>query len=226
MSTEQLARPTRDIQRPPQRLEVSPDHDPLVIRGEHIAKDAKLLEQARAPLQAAKEMRTTINNLIGSTSNRTELARAAAARAESVTKSFDAAVPALEARRAAVEQQITKLFDVADSVGVEIRQHFKNAPEGYAAAAKLIESGDLRSTRAILAGPAYLSGLTDEQQSTLRAHARQRFAPDLHGLSGDLDRAIGTLNRVGSAVVKQVGEAIHTWGAADRDANAIKKALG
>jgi hypothetical protein len=221
-----IQRPTRDIQRPPQRLDIAPDHDPLVVRGEHIAKDAKLLEAARAPLQAAKEMRTTINNLIGSTSNRAELARAAEARMSVVAKSFDAAVPALEQRRAAVEASIAKVFDVPDSVGVEIRQHFKSTPEGYAAAAKLIESGDLRSTRAILGGPAYLSGLTDEQQATLRAHARQRFAPDLHGLSGDLERAIGTLQSVGSAVVAQVAGAIHTWGAADRDAAAIKKALG
>jgi hypothetical protein len=226
MATDQLQRPTRDIQRPPARLDISPDHDPLVIRGEHIAKDAKLLAAARAPLEQAKAMRTTINELIGTTANRAELARAAAARAESVTKSFDAAVPALTARRDAVEASITKMFEPQCSAAGEIRQHFKSAPEGYAAAAKLIESGDLRSVRAILGAPAYLSGLSQEQFATLKSHARLKFAPNEAGLSADLERAITTLNRVGSAVVAQVAGAIHTWGAADRDAVAIKKALG
>jgi hypothetical protein len=226
MSTEQLQRPTRDIQRPPQRLDVPPDHDERVVRGTFIEKDAKLLEAARAPLAAARQMRETINQLVGSTANRAELARAAEARMAQVTKSFDAAVPALEARRQAVEASIAKVFDVADSVGVEIRSHFKSTSEPYAAAAKLIESGDLRSTRALLGGPAYLSGLSDEQMATLRTAARLKFAGDLHGLSQDLDRALSTLNRVGSAVVNQVAGAIHTWGAADRDANTIKKALG
>jgi len=226
MAIDSLQRPTRDIQRPPQRLDIPPDHNELVVRGTHIEKDAKLLEAARAPLAAARQMRETINTLVGSTANRAELARAAEARMTTVTKSFDAAVPALEARKATVEAQITKLFEPQCSAAGEIRQHFKSTSEPYAQAAKLIESGDLRSTRALLGAPPYLSGLTSEQMDTLRTAARAKFAPDLHGLSGDLDRAIGTLNRVGSAVVKQVGEAIHKWGAADRDANAIKKALG
>jgi hypothetical protein len=227
MTDTTLQRPTRDIQRPPQRLDIPPDHNELVVRGTFIEKDAKLLEAARAPLVSARQMRETINTLVGSTANRTELARAAEARMAVVTKSFDAAVPALEQRRAAVEATITKtLAGQPDSHALAICAHFKQAPERFADASKLISSGDARTAAALLNAPPYLSGLSPEQHDALRTAARVKFCPDQHGLSQDLERAIGTLKSVGSAVVKQVGGAIHTWGQADRDANAIKKALG
>lgn len=228
MSTDtSIQRPTRDIQRPPARLDIPPDHNELVVRGTHIEKDAKLLEAARGPLLAARQMRETINQLIGTTANRAELARAADARCSQVTKSFDVAVPALEQRRAAVEASIAKvLAGQPDSHAQAICAHFKGTSSGFSDVAKLIESGDARTTAAVLNAPPYLSGMTAEQHATLRTAARLKFTPDEAGLSADLDRAIGTLQRVGSAVIAQVAGAIHTWGAADRDANTIKKALG
>jgi hypothetical protein len=219
-------RPTRDIIRPVERLDAPPDHDPLVIRGEQLSKDEKLLTALRAPLGQLKDTRAAVNTLISSTANRAELARAADARMSQVAKSFDAAVPMAEQRRAAVEAGIDKvLAGQPDQYATAICAHVANAPEGFAVAAKLVESGDLRSVRAILAAPAFLSGLSPEAYATLRT-AALKFCPAEHVISQDLERAIGTLTRVGSAAVKQVATAIHTWGAADRDANTIKKALG
>jgi hypothetical protein len=226
MSTDtSIQRPTRDIQRPPERLDAPPDHDPMVIRGDQLSRDEKLLTALRAPLASLKDTRAAVNQLIGSTANRAELARAADARMSQVAKSFDAAVPMAEQRRAAVEANIDKVLAGApDQYATAICAHVK--AEGFAAASKLVESGDIRSVRAVLAAPAFLLGMTPEQQGILRTAARAKFCTAEHVLSQELDRAIGTLKRVGEAAMRQVAGAIHTWGAADRDAAAIKKALG
>lgn len=182
--------PPRHLAGAPQKLDMLLGHDPLTIRGEHIEKDPRLLEAARAPLAAAKGLREQINKLIGTTTNRAELARAASAQMTRVTRHFDKAVPALETRRDALEKEIAAVITPGqhDPVGVEIRAHFKAQKEPFAAAMKLVEGGDARTTAALLSAPAFLSGLNEEQQATVRAQARVKFAPELHGLATDLDR--------------------------------------
>ncbi len=220
-------RPARDINRPKERLDVVPDHDPLVVRGEFIGRDADLLASARAPLASARALRVAVNELIDGTDNKAELARAASARMHAVTKQFDASHAALVRQRDSLERDIaTVLSGQPDSHAAAICHHWASRDSRFPDLIKLCGDGDLRTVAAVLAAPSYLSGLTADQHRQLRDQARVKFAPAQTGLSQDLGRAINLTETVGARLVKDVGGLIHAWGRADRDAARINKVIG
>ncbi|RWM39958.1 hypothetical protein [Mesorhizobium sp.] len=63
----------------------------------------------------------------------------------------------------------------------EIRGHFKGLKENerFALAMKAVEAGDKETIASLLIGPAYLTGLSDDQRNVLRNQMAEKFAGDL-----------------------------------------------
>ena len=92
------------------------------------------------------------------------------------------ATTAVERAIATNDREIDKLLATSEGPrSAEIRAHFKNLPPGarVAHASEAIKKCDKETLGALLAAPAYLSGLTDEQQAALGDHHRQTNASDL-----------------------------------------------
>jgi hypothetical protein len=97
------------------------------------------------------------------------------------------------------------------SVATSIREHAKSLPDAkrFQFARAAVAAGDLRTVSALLAAPAYLSGLTDEQLAVVRDQAAQRFAAQDHAqhaatsavitrVEDGLSRLMVRLGKVGS----------------------------
>jgi hypothetical protein len=220
-------RPTRTPNFKQQQIPVVLDHHPAAaVRGTFLEKDAKLVADVRAPVEAAHALRGQLNHLLDTNVDRQQLAAAATSRMGEVTRMFDKVVPALEARRAAVQRDMDRVFTpaAADTAAGEIRSHVKGSKEPFSEAMKIVESNDLRSATALLGAPSFLSGLSREQIGTLRTYAEQRFAGEHHGMLQDLDRTIANVKRIGEQLVRDVGGAINGW--SSKDAATIQKVLG
>jgi hypothetical protein len=100
----------------------------------------------------------------------------------------------------------------SDPAAAEIRAHFARQKHPAAELTKAILANDSRTTRAVLAAPAYLSGLTGKEDATIRDIALQIFAPDNHAKREQLDRAIARIERAGTEFLKINMKRVHRWG--------------
>jgi hypothetical protein len=218
--------PHRDLINPPKLFKVAIDDHEGTVRGPAIEKSSAL-GAARLPLEAAREFRAKMNELLSTTKDHRDLAKRAAPYFEAITKKFDASLHTLTKLKEAQEREISKQITATSEDGnaAEIRGYFRAAKEPFSEATKLLGSGCLKTTRALLSQPSYLSGMSEEQQSTLRLAARAKYCPDQHALAGDLDKAIAQIQRVGSEFVREVGSALNEWQGANAQA-AVDKAFG
>lgn len=100
---------------------------------------------------------------------------------ERITRSFDSATANLKTIAEGLEKELSAPID-ASSYGViagEIRAHVKGLKpaERMGFVMQLIRSGDQRSAKAILGGPAFLSGLEPEMQSVLLRMFHEQHEP-------------------------------------------------
>ena len=98
-----------------------------------------------------------------------------AARATEATKATKEAIISIDA-------EITKRLAIVDNAhGAEIRSHVRSLKKGERGTFVLaaIEAGDTTTMGALLSAPAYLSGLTDAEQTNLGETYRSRHCGDL-----------------------------------------------
>jgi hypothetical protein len=204
------------------------DHYPEIVRGTHIEKVPELLQLARTPLAGSRDLSARIKEAEPKVRDKAALAREVEPSVERLTRQYDDAVERLQKARDAKEREIDGILTpaTADTAAAEIRAHFKGrGQQAFTELSALVRAGDRRATAAVLSSPAYLSGLTVEQQGILRTQARITLAPEQHGLSGDLEQAIERVRAAGAAFVMRVGGELHKWRRPDREIAAIKKGL-
>jgi hypothetical protein len=116
-------------------------------------------------------------------------------------KAHQQALDALGNIRASLSKEIEQSYTIPDDHGVEIRAHLQRAPidARIATITGAIDRGDKATVTAISRGPGYLSGLTDDQQSSFRQRAGERFAPDAHAAFTAATRAHAHLEDAGKA---------------------------
>jgi len=88
-----------------------------------------------------------------------------------IAKRFDSAVANLNVVIGSIEQDLSAPVEsrASNSLSAEIRAHCKALPDGerMSFVTKAIKDGDTRTASAVLAGTAYLSGITSDMQSVL-----------------------------------------------------------
>lgn len=152
------------------------------------------------------------------------------------------AAQAVDTAKAAIEGHYDRLAaDEAealepDDFATEIRTHFRAlAPNKRIALVQdAIKQGDAKTVAAVFSGPAYLSGLTGEQQEQYRSQYLQANLPELHAkrqrlgkagalLNGCMDRAITESERF---IDKQALRDAELQETASRDARGFEPTEG
>jgi hypothetical protein len=132
----------------------------------------------------------------------------------------------IDARSASLERHIKALDDPSAKtpIAAEIRSHVKSLkkPAKLMFLQKAIEEGDKRTVAAVLAGPAYLSGLDTEMHNTIHAMAADKFAPVDHA---QLKVAKSVLTQVQNAGSKVFGRYTKVLEQKDGPAMKASKAL-
>lgn len=209
-------------------LSLPPDSHPDSIRGTYLARDESLLGSMRSAMQSMYDVYDKVNTLGSTVRDKQRLAREALPHVERVTSSVGKAIEQLRKRREALDKQLDEkiIGDGRDPVGAEIRSLLQRMPKGNAAikVADAARLGDRRTVAAALSAPAWVSGLDEQQRTTLRDVARKALEPDLHGLLGDLAANIERVERAHDVFMNRTAGLIRGW--QSQDDALIAKALG
>lgn len=123
-----------------------------------------------------------------------------------LTKSVDSARKAIQSSIDALRIELQKPFsDDGARVNAEIRSHVKALPytERVAFVTAAIASGDHKTLRAVLGGPAYLSGLEAPTQAALTQQANLARDPERAGRLDQLEHAMKRVDAVNLLLVME-----------------------
>ena len=93
----------------------------------------------------------------------------------------------------------------------DIRAYWRGQQHAAKDLHQIIAAGDVATMSAVLSGPAYLSGLKDEEQALLRDRAMRAVAPEQHRHLGETRTAIERLDRALGNFTKSMAENIRSW---------------
>lgn len=134
---------------------------------------------------------------------------------ERATKAVDSAYGVLTKQIAQIEGELSQPVQshaANSSISKEIRDHVRGLKaEGKSAMSfvrERLNEGDLPSASAVLGAPAYLSGLTKEQQSALLRMYHEKSSPQKVKQLAALKAGVGVLERGGGLILGQVQKAI------------------
>ncbi len=133
---------------------------------------------------------------------------------ERATRAFDYADTALRNNVAALEQALSAPVQAraATSIAVEIRAHVKGLKaEGGSIldfVQRAIDSGDHDTVASVLSAPAYLSGLTPEQQAVMLRRYHEKTSPQTAKRLAAAKAAQEYLNRNSGLLWKQIEKAV------------------
>lgn len=125
---------------------------------------------------------------------------------KTVTTNLDAARKTLEAGAEAIRKVLNQpLVDDGARINAEIRAHAKSlsTDERWKMINAAIEGSDVKTLRAILGGPAYLSGLDPEAQKVLTLKANMRREPAQSARLKHLEDALRRVDMVSIGLVME-----------------------
>ena len=141
-------------------------------------------------------------------------------------KALDKARGDLEKNIAQVEAELTAPVEgrAGSWISIEIRAHVKampTTPERHAFIQQAIAGGDSITMGALLAAPAYLSGLTADLQTVYLRQHREVMAPELAQRLKAMQGAKTLIEERGGLIFKEIDKAV---GAPPRKAAELQKA--
>jgi hypothetical protein len=125
---------------------------------------------------------------------------------KTVTSSLDAARKSLEAGADAIRRTLNQpLVDDGARINAEIRAHAKSlsTDNRWKMISTAIEENDSKTLRAILGGPAYLSGLDPEAQKALTVKANMRREPAQSARLRHIEDALKRVDRISIVLVME-----------------------
>lgn len=203
------------------RFDIPPDWHTGTIRGEGPGA-----QTGRAALETIYEAASKINDVARQVQDTGRLAQAAQPYAERALATAGRQASTLEAQVRHLDSEIASTLKapVAPDIAAQVRAHWaarsQQALTGIRAA---IEQGDTATISAVLHAPAYLSGLTDEQQVLLRTMAAAKLAPDHVAQRDEAEAALGQVHNAIGSFTKTMAGRLRQW--RDTDAKIIEEAL-
>ena len=154
---------------------------------------------------------------------------------EKATVAFDRAGASLRNNIAALEKSLAEPVQAraAHTISVEIRNYvreLKTAASAMDFVRRAIDAGDHDTVSAVLGAPAYLSGMTPEQQAVMLRMYHEKARPDVSKRLAALKAAQDHLDRNAPLIHGQIEKAIGgDWRKVQmlrKASNATKKAFG
>lgn len=147
-------------------------------------------------LASLAEASATINSALGSVRDHTKLASAVRTKSAAALRT---AQQRFKEAQSDSQNTSTKISEIVNKhrpeFAQEVRAHVATSKSPTDAVRKMVLAGDTESVGAVLRAPAFLSGLTDEQQFILRNFAKSRFCPELGQREAEIDKGIALLER-------------------------------
>lgn len=202
------------------RLDIPPDHHPAVLKGK--SPGANL---GRAALTSIYEAYGKINDTAARVSDKGRLASAAQPFAEHAVQSAGRAMTTLRSQIAHLDGEIATALKppVEPNLAGQVRAHWAQSGKALQGVKAAIDDGDMTTMSAVLSAPAYLSGLTDENQAVLRLVAAAAVAPDMVARRGEAADALERVERATDHFMQTIAGRLNEW--RDDDAKIIQEAL-
>lgn len=191
---------------------------PLDISEGAIRGDVVALGGARSAMDTVRHCWEAIRDAARETEDVRRLARDATRLTERATRAVDNARGRLEEAERGLVAQMRERVEVPlhPALAAEIRQAAA-AMDGSAGLADLVRT-DARVASAILTGPAFLSGVDNKTQASLRDVAELAHAPEqVEGLR-QVRRAKDQVDAAGSRVISELVSRVVGWEAAEPSA--------
>lgn len=135
----------------------------------------------------------------------------AAAKADSGMKSIARAREGIEAAIAQAVNEPKNATSEGITTANAIRAHVASLPSASERTAFLygrVRTGDRQTADAVLRGPAYLSGLSDEAHALLRAEAAATFAPELDRQRAAVDKITARIEEASRSLVERYAKVV------------------
>ncbi len=203
------------------RLDIPPDHHPTVIQG-----DSPGAVTGRGALTAIYDAIGKINDTAARVKDKGRLASAAQPFAERAVQSVGRAMETLKKQVEHLDSQIDTAISppVDPTLAGQIRTYWANSgSKALPGLRKAIEEGDAATISAVLHTPAYLSGLSDENQELLRQIATKRYAPDKTVQRAEAADALQRVERATNFFMETIAGNLRKW--RDDDAKIIQEGL-
>lgn len=204
------------------RLDVPLDHHPAAVTGE--SSGAQI---GRRALEGIYSCVGRVNDTALRVSDKARLAQAAQPVCEGAVKSAGAAIDRLRARIDGLDSEVAQILKapVEPHQAGQIRDYWRGqtGAKGLGGIRKAIEEGDGVTVSAVLNAPAYLSGLTPENQALLRTMAAEVFAPQQTLERTESAQALQRVEKAVGWFVDTMTEKLRTW--RDEDARIIEEGL-
>ena len=202
------------------RLDIPPDHHPAVVKG-----DGPGATLGRAALTGIYEAYGKINDTAAKVADKGRLASAAQPFAERAVQQAGRAVTTLRKRVEHLDSEIATALKppVEPNLAGQIRAHWAQSGKALTGVKAAIDDGDTATMSAVLSAPAYLSGLTDKNQATLRLVAAAAVAPDMVARRGETADALARVERATDHFMQTIAGRLREW--RDDDAKIIQESL-
>ncbi len=199
------------------RVEVPIDHNPDAVIGEG--------PSATAAKGAMLSIWTTWNAVKNAADDPATdlpaLARVSRQAVERGLASADRAADTITSQIEHIEGEIRQAVQppISDALAGEIRAHWRatlttrGREQDSGGLGTLIKAAgqDTRTASAVLTGPAYLSGLTDDQHALVRTAAVKAHAPEREADLEEARKALGKVQAAAARVTKTLGPKIVLW---------------
>ena len=202
------------------RLDIPPDHHPAVVKG-----DGPGATLGRAALTGIYEAYGKINDTAAKVADKGRLASAAQPFAERAVQQAGRAVTTLRKQVEHLDSEIATALKppVEPNLAGQIRAHWAQSGKALTGVKAAIDDGDTATMSAVLSAPAYLSGLTDKSQATLRLVAAAAVAPDMVARRGETADALARVERATDHFMQTIAGRLREW--RDDDAKIIQESL-
>ena len=112
---------------------------------------------------------------------------------------------------------------VEPNLAGQIRDYWANSGSSLPGLRKAIEDGDAATMSAVLHTPAYLSGISDDNQEILRVVATKRYAPDKTVQRAEAADGLQRVERTTNFFMETIAGNLRKW--RDDDAKIIQEGL-
>ena len=202
------------------RIDITPSAHPGNVSGE--GQGAQL---AKGAMKSLYECYGRVNDVAGQVKDMGRLAQAARPHCERAVSRASQAIKTLQGQVEHLDHEIatTLRVQVEPGVAAQIRSHWAGKKTGLGGITKAIESGDDVTASAILHAPAYLAGITNDDQALLRVMAGKKFAPEKTAQRAETAAALGKVEFAMQTFVADLGDKMRAW--SDADSKLIEEGL-
>lgn len=167
-------------------------------------------------LASLAEASATINSALGSVRDHTKLASAVRTKSAAALRTAQQRFKEAQSDSQGATSKISEIVNKhRPEFAQEVRAHVAASKSPTDTVRKMVFAGDTESVGAVLRAPAFLSGLTDEQQFILRTYAKSRFCPELAQREAEIDKGIALLERAISRFSEETSRLDRRLGSTD-----------